>query len=497
MTVPPGTQVTNIQPGMGSVVVKVEGGRLALSYVAWTGLTVRNLQRDTTYTITPTGTPRAPSLIFVSQLPPGEYRFEKIEGNTAGLLIDLMISNTARADIEKQGALFRVEAGTVTNLGVLHAYLPAEKSDRNLRLAPGGTVSDRRAVFRDLQLDPALSDKAIGGWSRAPNSAATAIDELKKNAMVTNGRYQIAADGSYWVGARTGQVLRRDPSGRWSNFDTGLAAPITAVLPQANGFMLAGSTGGLVMHSTDGKRWNDISLPLGGELVALNAAANEQIVAVVAQGAAIKVFSSRCCDQVAWRELSLPAISGTPFLVTAHTLGTKLIVQFSEVAFLSTRKQLVINLDSLEAAYVAPFDAMLPNAQPAAIRNVLCGNDYLSTDGGKTWSRPNQPGSALICRSASILYSVSLAGVGWSSSSFSFHRSTDRGVSWEERVARLPEAADVGGLMTGGHGIVPLPKDGELLLHTGHGRTFFSADDGKTWTLEREVSDSLYPFLRK
>lgn len=496
-TAPMSELLTKMEPNKGAVLIKMEGNWLAtVSSMSWTDVKVRRLPDGETFTLQSQSPLYYRRHVFAGQLPPGKYQVTELSGLFIGIIPHLLTSTSATESAAQSDlGSFTVEAGKVTDLGILVAYMPIEKANRTMRMTRVSSRPELEATLRRYvpeQKNELLSKPTLG-WDTptAPNKAL--LEEAKRNVLAT-GRAYTAANGDYWAGAQLGQILRRQPVGKWTSFDTGYLMPVSAV--HADGqTILAGMDDGVVLISRDYASWKDISVPFGGTIVAVGRMNSGEIVAIVHGKDAVKVYISPCCDRAQWQILREIPFEGHLFVSTARVLPDGILM-----------------LTQKTKAFGTDFDIYRYNAQSrkwddgpgqntvvraSADASLLCGNDRYSTDRGVSWTKVELPGGMMICRDSKTLYTQKLSAMGWSNSDFTLSRSRDSGKTWENIEGKLPDYAGVSSLdlfSIIGY-IEPLQTPGHLLLRTNDGRIYTSPDDGNNWKLEHEASDAALPII--
>lgn len=490
--------LTKIEPNTGVVLLKMEGNRLALSSsLSWDEIVIRSTTTNEAFRLKNQTSFGSKRYVFIGQVPQDKYKIEELSGFFTGLFTDWLINNTSSTSTEENLGTFTVQDGQVTDLGILIVYMPIENDRRKMQMTKVNSKLELEATLRRYVPEdaPRLISKPFLTWD-IPSIIDTKFLDKAQSNVLTTGKPHHADDGTYWVGAELGQLLKRKSNGEWLSIDTGLKMPVFSVLSINKDTVLAGLDDGVILITGDQKNWKDVSLPFGGTVVELGRLSSGELVAISKEKGAIKIFTSPCCGQIKWNMLREVPFENTYLSFAQVTPKDIFFVGLKMKAFGSD-----ITRYRYDATNKVWSDGPSRNLQlrTSLDKDILCGGDFYSKDHGITWIKPEKPGGDMVCRDAKIMYDHKLSSIGWSSSDFELFRSQDGGVSWQKVGDKLPRySGNIALELRQFVGYVePLQKLGHLLIKTHDGRIYGSQDDGIHWKLEREVSDASSPLVTR
>lgn len=335
-------------------------------------------------------------------------------------------------------------------------------------------------------IEQASATEAIQAWK-------TETDPQKRLAMARSSTYAFNAarmldSGEVLAGSNLGQVLVRDPQGRWQRLDTGDTREITALMAQSRQQILVGGEEGLLMQTLDGgKSWQGVSAPTHGLVVNLARQDGRHFLLAI-EGYDAVLYATDDLLKGPWTELRreanareevklpLATFFRTPSLTASGWLMGEHYVMVTSNGFVNR-----LNLkDGRWTRTQAPFDE--PRGATALRNGHLFAYSknkvWVSRDQGATWNRDEMGCMKLItaaygpkgqaynvCGQGAFVFSTGL-----------MQRSGDA-ASWTTLSDETPTPASA---------MFASEVDDTLLFMNPEGLIYGRAPGSKDWTLERK-----------
>jgi photosystem II stability/assembly factor-like uncharacterized protein len=287
-------------------------------------------------------------------------------------------------------------------------------------------------------------------------------------------------------GTALGQILLREPSGRWRSEPLDTLAPVTYARRLADGTLLAGSDGGRYFVRAANGPWRAFRLPARNVFVSHIEPLAGGALLVVAQGLrGVSVYhapagggEARLVTQLDPPQLPLPgAILSTPeaLVIPANQVGfTREVILFSidKASFAVTKRT--------EKFLVFAFQRLRTGEVVADRFNSMSHYVSISKDDGRTWQNGQAEGPLFpYFVDTQRGYGLDLSRGAFSVDS-TLAKTTDGGKSW--RRVGAPVTLEVAGRVLG------VGAAGEIVATMGW-EIFSSRDEGKTWQRELPPPD--------
>lgn len=455
---------------------------------------------------------------FYAAVPANEYSLSSLRAYYS--FGESYYSRFYPADIEL--GTFRVEPGKVTDLGVMAIYV--NRSGEDYAFKTIRTPSDALSLQEFSEAAPELSARMSNlnsplGWEPDANDGSRREDYINavNRQIVFADPYIDAASGAMKFPSRLGVVVERNSSGEWRLDSIPSDAELRQVTVINSSDVVVTEFNEILLRDEDGGNWASSQPPSGsGRLMFVGKHEGTGIFAVMQQPESVTVWSTPAFGE-AWTELAtitprlnfLQVVDRDLFSVNQDIRGASYAIE-GDKFYLALRDK-VFSMDLFSHA-VEETD--VPNATSLQIRNGILTTrsqdqrslSRMSPDGGNTWNQAAgyyigelsvaEAQRRLQSRRQSVrrpkfighpIFFDSRRGIavheGRRDEDPAFLISTENGAStWSLLTgATLPEGCAQ--LLTA-HGT-------ELLVGCFlSGEIYRSSDLGKTWELEREVSES-------
>lgn len=431
--------------------------------------------------------------LFVIALPEGDYILDKLE-NFENTQIGTNLTSKAwsSAKLGRGIGKFRIQAGKVTNLGMM-AFVRRNLGDDRQYLVdflPAKPEFDRTL---DL-LDPNVAAVAKGGTLNWTTETETEQAPLKRGMAYGRSFYlnapDHAKDGSVYFGEAFGQIARRDPSGKWTWLQTRGASPILSVSVFDDGSILAGSEQGfLFFKRAKEEKWRTIPFPRKDVFVRfVGALPGIGFVAVAHDKGNVFVMSTPDLEAPTWSELSrMPLEVNTPPMYSPFKTwinGSRMTIATVEPTGFS-RKLMFYEFDAKSKVWrtipvtqgfhdfgVSPSGSLYGLSAALGFQSASASND-----GGFTWEKRASPNwlTSPAFRNADVGFAIH-----WDSAvsgERTIWATTDGGNRWA-KLNNAPKHSTW---------LVLLDSPSEMLVVTSNNELYFTRNSGATWTMERSM----------
>jgi hypothetical protein len=323
--------------------------------------------------------------------------------------------------------------------------------------------------------DPKLTDKLLYAERQAVASSKPVLD----------------ASGSIWQGGKLGLVAELTPWGAKRKHNTGTVQQILAVMPLADGRLLAAGEEGYVAVSNEDRRaWREVPAPVSKASTAMLVAqpSASEVVLVTRTPRGVAVYTANPKD-FAWKELrriERDSASGTAggAMVAFASLGQ------ARPSAVMTRERLVVYTPDPELLSSFSFrDRTWEQFKPttSAVEMAASGDGLIymknavpttwaTSDFGKNWWKIESDALQLLPVFSDGLtgYKVSRPLMTWKAEPPAFRKTTDGGKSWTAIGTMPPNFSWAGRLMHDDthRRIGFLPPGGAMV---------WTEDEGKTW----------------
>lgn len=492
-----------IDPATGVVAVKVVGvQRVSITNAKWTQLTFVEKTTGVPVVVNDSAPIGANYAMFAQTVPPGTYAIKAFDapGVAPGgfgilpALVFMALTSDNHGGHERLGT-FKVEAGGVTNLGLMVTAQP----DGNSNDAQMAIVADslgQAAVIDDLEAGARERLKPLRtlSWDQAPGEAsADRAREIVRTRTTNLSAIDTTSDQRLVFGSALGLVHMRDTSGRWQTLSTGSLDTIThvRVLPQGR-ILAASDNGNYHLWQPRDRSWVSRKLSTTGQVIASEPMGDDGVALLVkahswpgqrfVMNHSVLVVRDLAGSGPAQEVLSLddfPALGAPPLFFD----GRELIVIMNQQGFSRTAdvyridpKTLARRTEKLDnwtgRLYRLPDGTLMRDRM-----NGLSAYNDVSDDDGKTWQLGNGSGPfATRFANRNEGYGLSLVSMGMKSSTFTLSKTTDGGKTWQPVGTPLESGSTSTPLQLQLAGNLPLVFTGRQLLST--------IDDGKTWRTE-------------
>ncbi|HVE51902.1 MAG TPA: hypothetical protein VNB23_00815 [Ramlibacter sp.] len=486
----------------GAFVVKLVGVQPLSAFNAkWKSVKLLDVRTGRRTELMDTAALGAGYSLFMGSLPEGEYQVTGLESIGAGpgtfgvipaLIIAGMTSDSQ--SLQKSLGTFRIQAGTLTNLGLIVSALPEEKG-QPMKLAVMGDAAAQASALANVEprARERLAAMPSTGWPAPPDGAAAQQAEKIVREHARNiSTMEATPDGRILIGSALGMVHTRGTDGRWSSSSVGGLDNITYVRALADGRIFAATdAGSYFVGSPQQRQWtrHDFTSvdsrvthlePLGEHGFALLTASMHQ--PNFAQPATSRLYVKRTLEEAGpGREvLSLKDFSAMGRLPVFYN-GVELQVYFNHVGVSRTADLYRIDpatLDKrMEKADFWATEIYRLSGQDVVMHRMNGMTIYssFSSDGGRTWRHEKTGADPYSMRFVGTgrAYGFVVKGRGWSTNAMGMVVSTDGGAKWRDT-----------GVPVEGEGLMPIRLvDGRLFVMTSR-KLVSTADEGRTWTTE-------------
>lgn len=335
-------------------------------------------------------------------------------------------------------------------------------------------------------IEKASATEAIQAWK-------SETDPQKRLSMARSSTYAFNAarmldSGEVLAGSNLGQVLVREPQGRWQRLDTGDTREITTLLADNRQQILVGGEDGLLMQTTDGgKSWQAISAPTHGLIVNL-ARQDKRFFLLAIEGFDAVLYGTSDLQQGPWTELRrevnareevklpLATFFRTPSLTASGwVLGDRYVMVTSN-GFVNS-----LNLkDESWTRTKTPFEE--PRGATALRNGSLFAYSknkvWVSRDQGATWTRDEMGCMKLITAAYGAKgQAYNVCGQGAFVFSTALMQRSGDAASWTTLSDETPTPASA---------LFASEVDDTLLFMNPEGLIYGRAPGAKDWTLERK-----------
>ncbi len=488
--------IVKMEPGHGLVLLRVATNRQPSQFFAkWEVMMVQNLTTRKRHRLVDRYLAKARHAHFLESLPPGEYEIENFESSQAGFL-----TLSAGVRIDSTAWRFSVEAGRLTNLGTLlmvRPYYPANTAELRIVHAADAELPARSAfLFEPQQRGTVLKDPL--GWRAIPPDAGPASlkPETRRLSMFLAGGAP-GRDGSTLFGEQFGQIARRQRGGTWLWEDTGTLETIMAAVESGDGTLYAVAENSVLLTRPAQGDWRPVEVPVPGARPCLiYTEADGSLTTLWEQEHTLTLLTYRAGAEQPWVEQRRFPMTPTIFVngqarCSAFPREQKLIVLVTTPRFNSPRYAFEV-FDRAGNAWThhetklyGPISVFADSSIYSMSGPNIKQTFRVSRDFGKTWDTrgsPNWSGQPVF-RSATEGFLLRTDDIPMKTPEKlenSLWRTSDGGRTWQKH-------ADVPNLMAA----LLLVPDGMLLVTSG-GKMYFSADDGKTLSLERDSSQPVW-----
>lgn len=242
---------------------------------------------DDTYYVYPIRGVSSTSVIFADSLPAGNYKILRLASWDVQCIPNCYATHL---DMPPQLGRLEIKPGQLTDLGAILNFAGMMSYEVSPDHALGSEfIQEMVPALRPLLTAPIL------GWK--PQAIPPGLGKLYAvSKLAGNGIAPVRSldDISYLSGSNTGVVYSFVPGQGRSSYDLGTAISVDSVLPVTSDLWLVGGEYGLLMQSRDsGQSWESLrgNLPYGAVVGLDNW--KGYILATVARGNQIKVFSAK------------------------------------------------------------------------------------------------------------------------------------------------------------------------------------------------------------
>ncbi|MEY4561639.1 MAG: hypothetical protein RLZZ618_916 [Pseudomonadota bacterium] len=492
-----------LNPGSGVVIMKVVSlQRLGYINGKWSQVWVSDKATSQPASLEDTADFDAQYAAFAQPLPAGTYTVRSIDApgiavGAFGLLPALAIQamTSGSQDSSQSLSSFTVEAGKVTNLGVVVAA-PPEGKEKTIQLAVLADERARSAARDDIDTASRARAKDLPErtWDVPP--AASQYDrafELVRTRSTLVSPLEVTRDGRLLVGTGMGLVHVRDAGGAWTTMSTGSLDSLGLVRELSDGRIFAATQRG-AYHLWDPKTrsWTYRRIAEEGRIVELEAVGasgyalqlhhsgilfGQQRVTRVLM---VQDLAANTPPREALRLTETPAMKVSPMVYD----GRDLVLVFNEMGFSRTAKvhridpvSLQIRLES-QPQWIERFQHVPGGAIARTRVNGMSRFSETSSDKGASWQlSENTSGFGATFSDIHTGYGLAIIQAGMNTVTTSLSTTSDGGKTW----APVGKTFD-----TGGKGVptqLVIGADGRPFVYTGT-TLLSSGDQGKTWSVE-------------
>jgi photosystem II stability/assembly factor-like uncharacterized protein len=199
---------------------------------------------------------------FVATLPPGKYW---IDSGISYEIIPVNMSRSVTIPMHDQLGSFQITAGEVTNLGTI-AYLP-NPSDDNPNRFQLVKIDKQHQLSKTLEhkhpkIFSQIKNKPMHSWDELPSIVTNEFiqSHIKNNLYHINSLHE-SSSGEMLAGGRFGQILHRNPTGKWSNIDTGTTREIIDIAISSDNEIYAMGENIILYSPDNGDNWRELAIP--------------------------------------------------------------------------------------------------------------------------------------------------------------------------------------------------------------------------------------------
>ena len=438
-----------------STVLKEADGLVALRVVNLMGrsldyLEIQHQKTQERYKMSPQSPLAGNSVYFTGIVPAGEYKTTMVGGSTVTGAGPVTTTTNYWYPLARAENTFSVATSTLTNLGTLVLFpLSSAGGSRFIAARDTAPLAARDWLsFANPALAKSLTQDELG-WSKP------AVDE-KLNALALQVAASsaslhthplLADDGTTWTGGKMGSIQRLEADRKTKRFQTGTINQILAVLPLADGRILAAGESGYVAVSTPDRRtWKEAPAPVSRASVgvALVSAPDGDIYLVSQTPDGVTVFKSGALE-ISWKEVrrfdrtsSPNASSGWAGFVNGRATATAVRTASHLVVYCPDPRIVASMPWSTGQWAVAPTSTNLEQIYANADGTLYgkggaFGGNFTSLDQGKSWIKADGYAwqSNAVFTNAREGYMLAEAGLTWNKDVPKLRRTKDGGKTWE------------------------------------------------------------------
>ncbi|WP_028104400.1 sialidase family protein [Pseudoduganella violaceinigra] len=487
----------------------------------WANLYVRDSNGTQFQLLLSASEGRRSTQVFSGFLPEGKYELEEL------------FFAIKRADLGRQGLAFQVKAGQVTNLGSIiyqstgnngYAVIRSGKDDgltsmlaeefpllskesQTNQISFEGSALGKENALGSTSLHVASNSPLVSGVGSATTgimqaiadnlSATQALDTWKTTSDPV-ARLNLAKASTYALNSvrelpggeliaasNLGQLLLREPSGKWLHINVGDARELTAVHARdRKNIFVGGEEGQLYMTADGGTSWQRMPFPIRaslilniqehlGELLVLSLEKNEFVLR-----------STRDPASGSWAELKRFAVNN-PQLFTVHASVQNVATIHGNKYIVVVPDQALQILDLSARTWQTVVTGGWYRDVKAVDNQILLASGghritpFTSTDFGSTWKEVPGSCAGLYSRVVSIDFInpqdgyMLCAANGMMAGSTNLKKSSDGGASWQTVVKETPVMAS------------QMLATKQFILYVDIiNRIYVSKDGGASWTQE-------------
>jgi hypothetical protein len=471
-----------LAPGNGIVMARIVANRSVGEYFSkWQAMVVRNVATKKRHRLVDRSPRASVQSVFAAGLPPGQYEVLEVGAESVG---GAWMWVREGAKFDPKLFTFAVEAKRATNLGsiiYLRPYFPLNTLVFRWTFEPDPELPTQIAYLFDEAGKAVLSGESLG-WSGEGVARARLTPDVKHLSMVLAGRVPLT-DGSMLFGENFGQIAKRDASGNWTWEETGVFDTIQAATQTPDGTMYAVADNSLLLMRESGGSWRRLDVPLTGALPRyLGVDQVSGLFTVWEQDAGVTVLVASDAKNPTWTTTKTikPGIQfgGGPVRSFVLPLANQIVVAVSTAKFFSSQYDLHIWDFAKKEWLVKELRAYGPiSALPDGTLYSMTGPNIkqtfkVSSDWGQTW----EAGGSMSWSGQPFFRTAQEGYVVRSGNMKSFlWRTLDGGKTWQQH-AEMPNLVAL---------VLGLAGE-QMLIVTHNGKMYFSPDNGKTITVERD-----------
>jgi len=480
-------------PANGTLLIKshVPQGLSLAPFAKWQSISVVNTASKQTYYLPDQQGNHSHYSAHVGMLPPGTYTLSSFHAWNGNISYSFPLSNRSS---------FKIEADTVTDLGTLLTLSLGEMTYTSLRHSSQRMIVLTDPAHQEAERITALLPKQYARQNVQHTQAShPEHKKLPPLAQLKPGLSRLLQnpvqdqDGRLYFGEELGIVSMRDAQGKWSWFDTDLLHRINALAVLPDQTLVAGADQGMIrFHDLNRPGpWQSAHLPLLESAVKYVGHHPKLGVYAVAQhGQDLVLLATPDLAQAQWRELARHTmeprrISGVGPQIFAHATGVTMMIPYvgwtlesTAVNYdIATGKVTVKPMENAWSGWTHALSATNDGSVFTFTGSGISPGIQVSANGGMSWQDRSVSAwvRGLFMQTAQKGYLIKTDSM--LETRIDLWHTQDGAKTWQ-KIAALPQLP---------RKLIPLQKDGELLMLNNKGEIYFSGDYGKTWVQDKQL----------